>query len=228
MITINTNDVKRFERELKRIKQNALPYAMRSAINSAAFETRKAAQNELAQRMTLRNKWTANSIRVDRAKGREGVAKTGSIEDYLERQEFGGVSRPAKGDYKPIATSYAAGQGESVKPRTRLPRRPNRLSSISLNRGRRSGTNRKQRNKLAFIEARDAGEKFVYMDLGRTKGIFRIIGRGRNAKPKMVWDLSQKTTRTPRRPWLKPATDKAAPRMPELYAKALKFQLDRL
>ena len=69
---------------------------------------------------------------------------------------------------------------------------------------------------------------------GRTKGIFRVTGRiSRKGKGltgvriKMVHNLANKTVVIPKRPWLRPAVDKARKQMPAIYRKALKQQLIR-
>lgn len=236
MIEIDTRDVKQLESDLKTFARRAFPFATKATMNRAAFETQRRGRVNLREDMTLRNRYTEQSVRVEQTRTlivRDQAAIVGSIADYLETQEFGGMVR-GRGDSQPIATSYSAGQGRGARPRTRLPRAANKMRNIHL-KNRRSAKTRKQRVVFAMQDAVNSGQKFVYLDLGRRKGIFRITGgkkgtrRGwpTGAKINMVWDLTRTAVRIPRRPWLLPATNATQRAMPQYYAEALRFQLRR-
>ena len=146
----------------------------------------------------------------------------GSIADYMEDQEFGATKHDPS-----IATSYSAGQGDGARPRTRLPRKPNKMANIKLSKRRARGKSRKQRNFIAVKEAAASGNKYIYLDLGRTKGIFKVIGGKRKPRVKMIWSLSRKSVVIPSNPWLAPAVAATEPKMADIYAKSLRFQLRR-
>ncbi|MCH9838623.1 hypothetical protein K0U83_23370 [bacterium] len=229
MIEVNMRDVKQYESDLKTFAKKAFPFATKATVNKAAFETRKVAQMRVEKDMTLRNKFTKGSIRVEQARTlnvRRQEAIVGSIAEYLATQEFGGVVRGG-GKHKPIATAYSAGQGEGVRPRTRLPRKPNSMQAIQLKRRGRGAKSRKQRNLMAVKEAAAGGSKYVYLDLGRRQGIFKVLGGKRSPRVKMLWDLSRTVVRVPRSPWLAPATRAVETQLPQYYAEALAFQLQR-
>ena len=147
----------------------------------------------------------------------------GTIADYLEVQEFGGTKLKRGSVGVAIPTSYAAGQALGSQPRIRLARRANQLKAIRLKRSRKRGSNRKQRN----IAAIRSGQKFVFLDLGRRQGIFRVLGGKRKPRIKMVWDMTQQAVVIPRNPWLQPATRRVEKVLPRLYREALRFQLRR-
>lgn len=213
-------NLSKYEQALERIAARGLPIAMRSTINGNAFATQKAAQQEVGGRMVLRNKWTAQSIQVTQARGSE-PARTGSRAAYMADQERGATVRPAKGSNKPIPTSYAAGQ-EGARPRTRLPRKPNKLSSIRLRRGRTSAA-----AAAAVREAAASGQRFVYLDTGKRKGLYRITGGKRRPKARMVWDLSRKSVQVKPTHWLRDSTATAMQGWEQRYFAALQYQLRR-
>lgn len=228
MLDVDARDIDRFERDLRTFNERAFPYATRATLNSGAFDGRKAWQGELRGNMTLRNRYTERSVLVEQARTLDverQAAVLGSTADYMTDQEFGGTRRKRGKLGVPIPTSYAAGQAEGAK-RTRMPRAANRLASVRLRR-RQRGDNRGLRNMLAVREAAENGGGFVYLDLGRRRGIFRITGGKRRPRVRMVYDLSRADVRIPRNPTLAPAVAKATRRMPQHYAEALKFQLDR-
>ncbi len=227
MFSINNENVKKLERDLKQFAHRALPFATKKTLNDAAFQARRIIQADLPKRMTLRNKFTMRSIRVERATGlniRRQEATIGSTAAYMEDQEFGG-KRTAKGkEGVPIPTAWSAGQGENTK-RTRLPRKINKLNNIRLANRRKKGS-KKQRNAIAIQQAAKTGQKFVFLELQRRKGIFKVIGK-RKIKIKMVHDLTRKSVIIPKNPWLKPAFDETIRMIPAFYADALRFQLKR-
>ena len=220
MIEIDEKQIKQYAADLKTFASRAYPFATKATVNRAAFETRKEYQANMRGELTLRNKWTERSVQVDQARTLEvsrQEAVVGSVAPYMDEQEFGGVVRSG-GTYQPIATSYAAGQ---TGKRTRLPRKPNKLRNIRLK--RRPGGS----NPAAVREAAGSGNKYIYMDMGRRRGIFRVLGSKRKPRIRMVWDLSRRSVRVPRNPLLAPATNKIEKRIPQYYAEAALFQLQR-
>lgn len=225
MFGVDNRDIRELERDLKTFANRAYPYATRQTLNDTAFQAQRIAREDVRNDMVLRNRFTVQSIQVDQARTlavSRQAATVGSIADYMEDQEFGATkAKPA------IATSYSAGQGQDAQPRTRLPRKPNKLANIQLQNKRRRGSSRKQRNLIAIKDAAASGNKFVFLDLGRRKGIFRVTGGKRNPKIRMVHDLSNQSVVIPKNPWLKPAFDESLRMLPAFYADALRFQLRR-
>lgn len=207
MFGVEDREVRELEADLKTFARRALPYATRNTVNALAFQGRREWQYEIDDKLVQRNKFTRNSIRVETTRTldvRHQKAIVGSIAPYMEDLEYGG-SKTSKGrEGVPVATSYSAGQ-EGARPRTRMPRLTNRMSRIQLRGRNRRIANRKQRNLITVREAADAGRRFVYMDLGRRRGLFRILGGRRAPRVKMVWDLSKKSYNIPAVPTMVPA-----------------------
>lgn len=230
MFGVDNRDIKKMERDLKTFARKAYPFATRQTVNDAAFQAQKIARVDVQRDMVLRNRFTVQSIQVDQAKTLQisrQEATIGSIADYMEDQEFGAVKAKGGKEGVAIATSYSAGQGENAQPRTRLPRKPNTMANIQLQRRRKKGSNRKQQNLIAIKQAAASGRKYVFLDLGRRKGIFKVTGGKRRPKIKMVHDMTKESVIIPKNPWLKPAFDESARMLPAFYADALRFQLRR-
>ena len=229
MITVDDKYLKKYERDLKTFAKRAYPFATRHTVNSAAFKARELAQSNVRSTMITRNKWTEKSIQVDKTRTlavTRQAAIVGSKADYMETQEFGGAEQSSSGKGVAIATGYSAGQ-EGARPRTRLPRRPNKMAAIQLQKRRKRGMSKKQQNFIAVREAAASGQKFLYLDLGRRRGIFKVIGGKRKPRIKMVHDLTRSSVTIPMNPWLAPAVKDTEKFIPEIYRDALKFQLQR-
>lgn len=229
MIKVDLTDVKRMEHDLKTFARKAYPFATKQTINSGAFAAQKTARQNIGIKFIERNKFTRQSIRVNQAKGlnvSRQAATVGSTADYMERQEFGGAKRKKGKHGVPLATSYSSGEG-NAKPRRRLPRGPNKLQRLQLLRAKRRGANQKQKNLIAVKEAAKSSRKFVFLKMGDTKGIYKVIGGKRKPKVRKVHDLSNPVVSNAPNPWLKPAVDKTIPLMPGFYAAALRFQIKR-
>jgi len=223
MFDIDDKDIKRLESDLKVFAERSFPFATKQTVNSSAFAARKIWQDNIREKMITRNRFTVQSIRVEQTKTlnvRRQAATVGSTADYMEDQEFGGIKTNPT-----IATSYSAGQGESTQPRTRMPRKANKMSNVRLSKRRKLGMTRKQRNFLTVREAATSGRKYLFLDLGKRKGIFKLTGGKRRPKIKMIHNTGIQSVTIPRTPTMKPAVE-AVP-VPEIYKKALLFQVKR-
>lgn len=229
-VSIENEDLRRFERDLRKFAEQAMPFANRGALNDAVFTGRKVAQEELQKRLTIRNKWTLQSVRVEKAtqrKIRKQRSVVGAVDQYLERTEFGGTES-AKGKHgRPIPTRFASGEERGSQPRERAvtPRKTQRVIKLRRRRGR--AANRRQRNLVAVRMAAQRGRKFIFLSTGRAKGIFQVTGGPNNPEVEMVWDLSRRTVHIPANPWLKPTMVIVQKRLPGIYRKNLKKQLIR-
>jgi hypothetical protein len=231
MFQIDDRDVKRLERELKGFKDRAYPFATKATINRAAFAAREIAQDFIKGKMIQRNAFTVRSVQVETARTlnvRHQQAVVGSRADYMADQEFG-ATRAKQGKHGvPIPTSATSGEGPGVVPRRKVPRRGNQIQNMSVRR-RAKAANRRQRNRIAIQEAAAAGgrNRFVFLDLGRRSGIYKVTGRKRKPKITKFYDLSRGTVTIPARPWLAPAVEKVQPLLQKFYGQALAIQLKR-
>lgn len=223
------SQVKKFEDDLKEFKVKAYPYASRSSINTSAFKMREIAQGNIRNSMIQRNKFTIQSVQVEQTKTlkvSDQYAVVGSTAKYMRDQEFGYVKRKRGALGVSIATGYSAGQ-EGAAQRTKLPKKPNTLQAIRLAGRSKRGSSLKQKNLIAIKEAAKGASKFIYLDLGRRKGIFKVIGGSSRPKIKMIHDLSNDSVTISRNPWLYPAHVEVVKYMPKIYEDALLFQLKK-
>jgi len=231
MIGLDDKDIWKYERDLRKFADKAFPFATRNTINRGAFTAQKKAKENVREQMTLRNRFTERTIQVVPEKTELNIsrqeARVGSTADYMEDQEFGHIKRKGGKDGVPIATGYSAGQ-QGQQPRSRLPRKANKLQNIQLSKRRgRKGASKMQANMIKVKQAAESGQKYVFLDLRRGPGIFKVLGGKRRPRIKMVWDLSRQSVVIPKNPWLKPAVDETQPLMPGFYRDSLEFQARR-
>lgn len=241
MFTMNDKGLERLESDLEVFGNRALPFATRDTINQGAFTAQKIARAEVRDKLINRNRFTEQSIRVTPERRELNIKKqqavVGSIAPYMEDQEFGGFTAKRGKNKTVIPTSWAAGQ-EGQQPRTRLPKRANTLANIRLGKKiRKGGMSRRQSAFLRGLLAARAGDKFVFIPSGdgpSSDGIYRVWGRKRvkgrytQIKLKMAYSMRHTPSVIPKKPWLKPAVDRAQTFMPEFYRDSLEFQSRRL
>ena len=234
MFKIDAKDIDEFEKHLKTFGKRAYPFASKNTLNRSAFETQKIARRDIDVKMVTRNRFTKQSVQVDQTRTlnvSRQASIVGSIADYMEDQEFGDTRVKSGSEGVSIPTGYAAGQ-ENAQIRTRLPRKGNKLANIRLKRRGRKGKSKKQNNGLKIWQAIATRNRFIFLDLGKTKGIFKVVGGTRRnteaARLKMVADMSSTSVNIPRNPWLRPAVRRVEVLMPGFHIESLRFQLKRL
>jgi hypothetical protein len=226
-LKVDLSDFKRFGKELSILRERELPHAVKDTLNSTAFEARKAWTGEMRKQLTLRNKFTENSARVEKARGtkiRDMRATLGSVAHYMDDAEEGAKQTGSGHVGYPVPTGAAAGQPKANK-RTRPIRRANFLAAIKLAERDSTGSTRQQRNAITIRKARKAGKTFVYMETSKKKGIFRLDGLKRGLRVRMMYDLSKKTTQAKPKPTLHAAVRAVSPRIPILGRRAILRQL---
>lgn len=234
VFTVEQAEVRRLAEDLLTLSKKALPHAIRNSLNAIAFEARKTWARQIDKSMVLRNKWTVNSLRVEKAKGIAVggmVSKVGTSLDYMHTQEFGGTKHPKTGKSVPIPTRVAAGQsmgkGKS-KPRTKAVQQKSLQSAIHLTNSRINYGVRQYRNAVAIGQVVKAGGGVVYLDLGRRKGLFSVTGTKKgNLRVRMLWDLSRKSVHDKPRATLEPTLTIIEARAPAIQKAALLEQFDR-
>ena len=225
MFTINTRRLDALEQTLERLSERGIAFAERDTLNDYAFKTSTHAKKIVRDEFINRNTWTRRSIRVDKARFPGDSSEVGSTEKYMREQEFG-----ARTD-GPIHVPTPAASGESVRARKRLRvvRRVNWMPNIDLKRRSRraGGLTRRQQNIAAVRQAADEGRKHVYLDRGRRKGIFRLLGGKRRPRVRLVQDLSRSVRVVPKHPWLAPSVEKTLKTGAQTYGRQLTRQIRR-
>jgi hypothetical protein len=221
-ITVRFNGLSKLFRDLEKFRAKAIPFAMRATLNETAFEARKLWVDEIKRTLITRNTFTERSLRVERATGRTVAgmrAVLGSLAPYMGDREGGAPERRG-----PVPTTVASGEGRGGKPRRRLVRKPNRIGAIQLPAKLRQGS-RKQRTAVTISMAARKGHRYVFLELERRKGFFRVSGGKRRAKVDMLWDTTKATHTTKPHPTLAPALKRVARLVPGIQRKALLREL---
>lgn len=183
ILNINTDAVVAYTNKLEKLHRSALPVAIRSALNSAAFDVKMktmpaAADGTFVKRQA--NFFKANS-KVEQAKGfdmRAMTAKVGFVPfsgtnkavDDLEQQEYGGGI-----DGRSFIALAAARTGRNWK---RKPRAPYRMSQVLSN----------------TVNAKDAkgktdAERFTKSAIHAGKGGFVIGNKVTSKGNKIVFEI---------------------------------------
>lgn len=236
MFRLNSHDMRELEKDLKTFKRKSIPFATRKTLNDAAFTAQKIYKADAAKNLTLRNRFTQQSIQVEQARGlniRTQESVVGSTAPYMEDQEFGGVVRKSGKYGQVIPTSFSANQ-EGQQPRTRLPTAANRLKNIRLKRNLKHGGFKSKRQMIfvTALVAANKGQKHVFIPADNG-GIYRVWGRKKKAgkytrvKMKMVYSMRRGPTVIKKQPLLGPAFKEAQRMIPAFYADSLRFQARR-
>lgn len=220
------------QRQLETIAKRSVPFAARETLNTLAFEGRKIWQQEMASSLTLRNKFTQRRALVERARTLRidnMQATLGHTEDYMYNLEFGKPERAAK-HFRAIPTEVAAGQGKGslAGGRKRAVKRANIITALGSLKGKDfAGRPRKARNARAIQQAIKTGKRLALLDMGRRKGVYKVMGGKRKPKIMKLYDLTRKVTPMPKVPTLKRTLTKTLALAPTVAYAAMAKQLQR-
>jgi hypothetical protein len=230
MLKIDTRQLNRLVRDLALTRSKAIPYAIRNALNTQAFDARQRWQAEMQSRLTLRNRWTTGSVRVEKATGLNVMAmqsRTGSLADYVRKTELGDPKAPHGHEGVPLPTAAAAGQGKASR-RTRPVRRGKGIGKLKA----QTLTQRRHphpgvRVKIGIWQARKSGKKIAYLELSKKKGIFQIMGGKRHPTLRQIWDLTRSGVYQKPHATLEPAVAWVRKRTERTYKRAFLAELKR-
>jgi hypothetical protein len=230
-LSVQIEGVDSMQRQLETVAKRAVPFAARETINTLAFEGRKIWQGEMRDALTLRNKWTERRALVERARGlrmSSMEATLGHSEPYMALLEDGKSERAAK-RFRPIPTEHAAGQakGSLSGGRKRAVRAANIITKLGSLKFKRSGRGRKADNARAVQTAIKTGGRLALLDLGRRKGIYRVMGSKRRPTIRKLYDLTRKVTPMPKVPTLARTLERVLVLGPSVAHDALLRQLQR-
>lgn len=229
-ININSSAVVKHTNTLEKLHRSALPTAVRSTLNSVAFDVKKTTMPESAARNFIQrapNFFKANS-RVEMAKGWSVdqmkavvgfIPKDQSVED-LEQQEYGGTIEGRA--FIPMDQSRAGGNTSKVRP-------SNRLSKISkiVNAATMPGNNPKAKFAAAARKAGRGG--FVLGNLGEKTlwKIESIDGRTIKKKPLFSYEKSRDVS-VSRTGFMRTASIESANKIEKIFIREAQKQIDRL
>lgn len=225
MITVKLEGAKEMVSALKRMRTQAVPFALRNALNTAAFETRTIWQRQIRTAFTNRNAFTERSIRVEQASPTNLVAKVGSVADYMGTQEDGGTVK-GKSGHKVIAAPGAAGQAAGGQ-RKRAVRARFYLGGINVAHPSLHG-GRRQQNAIAIAVARKQGKNIVLLTRpGGRKGLFLIGGGKRALRTKLLYDVSKSSVKVPGSHTLQSSLAAVKPKLEHMLEASVKQQMQR-
>ncbi len=233
MSTLTLRGIEPMVRELDAISRRYVPAAARETLNKLAFEGRAVWQDEMRKALTLRNRFTERRALVEPARTyrmSDMFARLGHTEPYMAWLEEGKPEKASK-RFRPVPTEVAAGQSPgSLRGGRKRPVRPSaiitRLGSLAV-KGAKSRS-RKANNARAISGAIRSGRRLALLDLGRGKGIYRVMGRRKRPRLVKLYDLSRRKTPVPRTPTLERALVRLAPRVLPIAHAALERQMARV
>lgn len=225
MIKVELKGAKEMIADLKRLREKAVPFAIKNALNTAAFETRNLWQREVKSIFTNRNTYTARSIRVEQATPTKLQATVGSVAPYMAVQEEGGTVR-GKSGHKAIPSAVAAG-GADGSARTKLVRGRFYIGVLQVAHPSLHG-GRRQSNAIAIAVARKKGKNIVLLTKRNGgKGLFLISGGKRALRTRILWDVSRASVQVHAHPTLQRALDAVKPKLEHMMEASLREQMQR-
>ena len=190
--------------------------AATNTVNVQAALARKNTVNAMKNKFTLRNNFTAKQVQFDKMP--EGLYSLNAIHStvginqkasYMERQEKGGIHKPAMGSTLAIPTDTAR-SGNRAKPVSKM-YRVNRLRSQKV-----KGPFKKN---IRSQKARQVARAYVAFKTGKLisfgKNLHKVTrfhsSKGHvSFKLKQVYNFSKSQTRTPPTPFFQNACEKPA------------------
>jgi len=228
MIKVEMRGLEKFRADLGKFAKKALPAAARGSLNTLAFDARREWAQQVGRKFILRNKFTVNSLRIEKAQGFNIAtmeSKVGSVAGYMEEQEEGST-RTARGKHGvAIPTSSAAGMAKRAT-RTKQVQKKNYLTAIQL--AAKVRGIRQRRNAVAIRKASSIGG-VAFLDLGQGRsGLFRVkqTSKGRFTV-RMIYDLSKKSVTLKATPTLQLTLKVIEPRVPRILGDELLKQAKR-
>lgn len=235
ILNVNSDAAVKFTNTLEKMHRSALPNAVRSTLNSLAFDVKKntmpaKAEQTFTQRVP--NFFKANS-RVDMAKGWAvdkmqatvgfiGGRSAGSDQAVkeLEQQEYGGTI--AKRSFIPLNTARGGSSSKKVAPRNRLSRISRVINSVTM-----QGKSPAQQFRRAVGQA-GAGGYVIGNNTNRT--LFKVESITRSGyKLKPLYSFRQnRTVRVSGTGFMRSASLQSAGMAERFYEREAKRQIERL
>jgi hypothetical protein len=202
-IDVNADELVKFTSKLDKINRSALPIAVRSTLNQAAFATKKEIPIQAANNFITRNKGFFRSLTsvnkaggfdINKMQSEVGINTSKSkVADGISKQELGGTIK----DRNLIAMNQSRVSGSKDK----KVRKVNNLSNIRISKTRKKGS----------------GTGFVMLKKGTKGTIFQVKkGKKNNLTPLYSYQKGR-SVNIKRNPFIEPASIKSQNRMPAMY-----------
>ena len=204
-INVNSDEVIKFTSKLDKLHRSALPIAIRSTLNQAAFSTKKQIPIEAANNFVTRNKGffrsltsvnKASGFDINSMKSEVGINTSKSkLAESLSKQEMGGVIK----DRNLIATNQSRVSGSKEK----QVRKVNYLGNIKLPKSKKKGSG------TGFVKIKAKSGMMIFS----TKK-----GAGRKNLDKAVYSYQKgRSVSVKKNSFIEPASIKSQLRMPAMY-----------
>ena len=221
--TILPSGIDAFSKAMKDAERTMIKAAT-AAVNRTAFTARKNAVSNIEKNFTLRNKFTTKNIHTQPSPSVNSFsqikATTGALVQagYMERQEMGGQKKSPSGANLIIPNTRARGGSNAKKVQSKY-----FMSNVAANTVRWSSRKGSAKARLVATAATAAKtKKFM-----RYNNAFFSVTNFRKGKKKVsfrlkeILNLKHKSTYTPAKPWLTPASEYAAKLTPDFYAQEM-------
>ncbi len=231
-VVIHTN-------RLEKMSRSALPYAIRSALNSAAFDVKKvtmpaSADSEFTKRSP--NFFKANS-QVDMAKGYDittmqatvgflagkGAKADQAVQD-LEQQEYGGTIKSRS--FIPMNTARCGSPDKNVRPSNRISRIKNVVDANTM-RGQSGNDSKKKLFRAAVAKAGPGG---YVLGNNKSQTLFRVISEdGDRIRLRALFSYrSGRKVRITATSFMRNAAEQSGAKIEDYYIQAAERQINRL
>lgn len=230
-----SDNYKRYEKALIKLRAKAYPYAMLNANNMLGNKMWVEWKKEYRRTMTLRNTWTIKSLKL--IKSRRPVIRgmrviVGTRLEYLKTNELGGTAKPKQGrKHGMMQPMNRARSGGSYSKVVTQPTKRKEIPDDSG--GDRDEFNQKQiqgaqsdRSKLAMIKGKGGQIGFYKM---RQRGkMRRKKNKGKPVKKgKLFWTLKP-DQKIPKNNAMERAMKKTERFRPKFFKMALKREIDEV
>lgn len=220
--TIVLKGINAYSKAMKDV-QGKMATAAAAAVTKTAYTARKNAISNIEKNFTLRNTFTTRQIFTTPARKNSNLknikAYTGALDPagYMARQETGGSKKSDTGANLIIPNTRARGGANS----NRVQKRYTYANVIknTAHWSNRKGSRRARMVATAYYAAKHS----KFMRIGDS--FFRIskFRKTKGSTPKVkftaqqILNLKHKTTYTPKKEWLKPASEYAEKLTPQFY-----------
>lgn len=220
--TIVLKGINAYSKAMKDV-QGKMATAAAAAVTKTAYTARKNAISNIEKNFTLRNTFTTRQIFTTPARKSSNLknikAYTGALDPagYMARQETGGIKKTDTGANLIIPNTRARGGSNTNKVQKRYT-----YANVIKNTAHWSNRKGSRRARLVAT-AYYAAKHSKFMRIGDS--FFRIskFRKTKGSTPKVkftaqqILNLKHKTTYTPQKEWLKPASEYAEKLTPQFY-----------
>lgn len=169
-----------------------VPLVRQKVLNTLANVHTRTAKKIVSSDFINRNKYTVNTIRTKPATlSPLSTSASGSLEKYMKIQETGG-----KVKNKGVALASARVSEDFHRLTTGGNRAVMHRTAVKV---------KNKRELIAAIRDSSRGNRPIIATLSGQRGLFKVVGKGKNAKLRMVSNIEKSHFILKKRPWVAPS-----------------------